>query len=415
MQKAEKMHVIAHKFMPPQTLTVGSSASGVSTIPFRMQGPEQQYRIAGPLGAGGYVGIWSPAMISTQASTEYTVLVLRATIEPGAIKAVALKVSRVSLRVKRPILRHESRVYSPRAPRDPRSLWIRTTPSVSVDETPGPESRTAFGQSRSLSALTHVHNHGIVHRDIKPENVLVSLADPSKILLIDFGISRFFHTGPVPSQYNPVKENRHVVGPLHWAIINAHCGIDLAPRDDLESLAYVLLFLLRGDLPWRSGSISADLGNVSCTGTALGTNFPLEFGALLDCSRALRFDQMPEYDDLQVGFGRLAERSGCESHAPLDWAPSDGILPVMSPPAPTENFDFGACSEGKDAHEHLDVDALESFSNSYWEMDLGIWDDIQCNRDRDLTFPEEQAAILDSSPPTISQVFDKYPGRKGWF
>jgi hypothetical protein len=50
-------------------------------------------------------------------------------------------------------------------------------------------------------------------------------------------------------------------------------------------------------------------------------------------------------------------------------------------------------------------------------MDFGIWEDIQCNRDRDrdLTFPEEQAVILDSSLPTISRVFDKYPGRKGWF
>jgi hypothetical protein len=89
----------------------------------------------------------------------------------------------------------------------------------------------------------------------------------------------------------------------------------------------------------------------------------------------------------------------------------------MSPPTPTENFNFGACSEGKDTHEHLDVDAPESFSNSCWEMDFGIWEDIQCNRDRDrdLTFPEEQAVILDSSLPTISRVFDKYPGRKGWF
>lgn len=68
-------------------------------------------------------------------------------------------------------------------------------------------------------------------------------------------------------------------------------------RDDLESLAYVLLFLLCGDLPWRSGSTSAEsrqcvmrhihASKTACTGTALGTNFPPEFGALLDCCRAL--------------------------------------------------------------------------------------------------------------------------------
>jgi hypothetical protein len=63
-----------HAVSDADALTVGSSASGVSTIPFRIQElqPEQQYRIAGPLvlGAGGYVGIWSPEMTSTQASTE---------------------------------------------------------------------------------------------------------------------------------------------------------------------------------------------------------------------------------------------------------------------------------------------------------------------------------------------------------
>ena len=75
-----------------------------------------------------------------------------------------------------------------------------------------------------LFALSHVHRLGIVHRDIKPENFLVSLTDPSKILLIDFGISQVFRTG-VASQYNPLKESRHVVGTLHWASLNAHDGI----------------------------------------------------------------------------------------------------------------------------------------------------------------------------------------------
>src|ERR1700761_4710254 len=100
------------------------------------------------------------------------------------------------------------------------------------------------------------------------------------------------------------------------------CLIDLAPRDDLESLAYVSLFLLRGDLPWRSGSPPSEsvqrsmarirASKAACTGAALATDFPPEFGALLDYSRALEFAQIPDYDDLQARFRNLARRLGCE-------------------------------------------------------------------------------------------------------
>jgi len=216
--------------------------------------------------------------------------------------------------------------------------------------------------------------------------------------LIDFGISRFFRTG-VPTQYNPLKKSRYIVGTLHWASLNAHDGIDLGPRDDLESLAFVLFFLLRGDLPWRSGSntesIQRSMSRIrafkaACTGAALATNFPPEFGDLLDYTRALRFDHIPDYDHLAARFQSLAQRLGCESHQPLEWSPSDVIQPVVSPSAPKESLD-----EGEEDEEDEDDDGGdESFSNSYFALDIALWD-IQGNRDPDLTFPEEQARMLD--------------------
>lgn len=44
------------------------------------------------------------------------------------------------------------------------------------------------------------------------------------------------------------------MGTLPWASLHAHSGfgeLPLSTRDDLESLAYTLLFLLRGHLPWQ--------------------------------------------------------------------------------------------------------------------------------------------------------------------
>ena len=38
---------------------------------------------------------------------------------------------------------------------------------------------------------------------------------------------------------------------MRYASVHAHLGRTASRRDDLESLAYTLLFLLKGRLPWQ--------------------------------------------------------------------------------------------------------------------------------------------------------------------
>ena len=40
-------------------------------------------------------------------------------------------------------------------------------------------------------------------------------------------------------------------GTIRYASVHAHLGRTASRRDDLESLAYTLLFLLLGRLPWQ--------------------------------------------------------------------------------------------------------------------------------------------------------------------
>ena len=44
-------------------------------------------------------------------------------------------------------------------------------------------------------------------------------------------------------------------GTIRYASVHAHLGRAVSRRDDLESLAYTLLFLLNGELPWQGFTV----------------------------------------------------------------------------------------------------------------------------------------------------------------
>lgn len=47
------------------------------------------------------------------------------------------------------------------------------------------------------------------------------------------------------------KEHKAFIGTTRYASIGAHKGYELGRRDDLESLGYVLIFLLKGCLQYN--------------------------------------------------------------------------------------------------------------------------------------------------------------------
>ena len=250
--------------------------------------------------------------------------------------------------------------------------------------------------------------------------MLSSLTDPSQVFLIDFGISHRIELGP-PTKYDPLKESRHIVGTLHWASLNSHdciggwltfvyirCPnslkmIDLRPRDDLESLAYTAFYLLRGDLPWRtSGSQNESRKNsmrriraskAAASGDKLGDSFPAEFGYLLDYSRGLEFDQIPDYEGLKR---RFTDLNGRDVEGPLDWSSAGTSI--------SEDFvitynDSGSNTESEDDEE-------KKFENSYFNWDIADWD-IQGARDQSLTLPIELTELADSGIPEIVEVTEE--------
>uniref|UniRef100_A0A6C0JHW8 non-specific serine/threonine protein kinase n=1 Tax=viral metagenome TaxID=1070528 RepID=A0A6C0JHW8_9ZZZZ len=98
-----------------------------------------------------------------------------------------------------------------------------------------------------LTILMKIHDIGFIHRDIKPENFLLTLSKPTKVCLIDFGLCKPYLLNKKHIEFT--YKNKFV-GTLNFASINAHNLYEQSRRDDLESVAYMLIYFYSGKLEW---------------------------------------------------------------------------------------------------------------------------------------------------------------------
>ena len=103
---------------------------------------------------------------------------------------------------------------------------------------------------QSLERIEHIQSLDFLHRDIKPDNFVVGHKKPSLVYMIDFGLAKRFRN-PKTGQHIPWKEGKNLTGTARYASLNTHLGYEQSRRDDLEGLGYVMLYFLKGKLPWQ--------------------------------------------------------------------------------------------------------------------------------------------------------------------
>lgn len=101
-------------------------------------------------------------------------------------------------------------------------------------------------------------------------------------------------------------------GTIVYASVHAHLGRTGSRRDDLESLAYTLFFLLRGSLPWQ-GCQGGNISFLVCkkkmetSPEMLCRLCPAPLKHFLETVTCMKFDEEPKYQKLVSLFDDLIE------------------------------------------------------------------------------------------------------------
>jgi serine/threonine protein kinase len=162
-----------------------------------------------------------------------------------------------------------------------------------------------------INALEFIHNKGFIHRDLKPDNFMFGAeAKSKKLYIIDFGLAKKFLS---KGKHIELTSGKSLIGTARYASINSHEGLEQSRRDDLESIGYIIIYLLKGVLPWQG--LKLDKGEdhfkaikekkKKIIASELTSNLPNEFKEYIEYVKKLEFKSEPDYSYLKNLFLKI--------------------------------------------------------------------------------------------------------------
>ncbi|KAI3442103.1 Protein kinase domain-containing protein [Psidium guajava] len=268
-------------------------------------------------------------------------LYLGTNVQSGEEVAIKLE----SVKTKHPQLHYESKIYMllQGGTGIPHLKWfgVEGEYNVMVIDLLGPSLEDLFNYcNRKFSLKTvlmladqlinrveYMHSRGFLHRDIKPDNFLMGLGrKANQVYIIDYGLAKKYRDLQT-HKHIPYRENKNLTGTARYASVNTHLGVEQSRRDDLESLGYVLMYFLRGSLPWqglKAGTKKQKYDKISekkmlTPIEVLCRSYPCEFTSYFHYCRSLRFEDKPDYSYLKRLFRDLFIREGYQFDYVFDW------------------------------------------------------------------------------------------------
>ena len=183
-----------------------------------------------------------------------------------------------------------------------------------------------------LSILEYIHDHHIIHRDIKPDNFCMGSDNTKYVYIVDFGLAKKYRNSSTLIHY-PLINKKSLTGTPRYASINALKRLEQSRRDDLESLGYVLIYLLKGELPWQHIVVKTKEERnqkilekkLEISSSKLCENLPLEFEKFIDYTKNLEYTQTPDYDYLRDLLMKVMKKNNLIYNYIFDWTTKEEI------------------------------------------------------------------------------------------
>jgi serine/threonine protein kinase len=160
-----------------------------------------------------------------------------------------------------------------------------------------------------VQIIQAVHERGFIHRDIKPPNFMTGITSSNeneknentttsdKIFLIDFGMSRTYIDDKTKSHRCNRIRTSGIIGTPRYVSTNVHDGNEPSRRDDLISIMYVLVYLVKGRLPWKAAASPESVAQMKKTISPeeLFSNMPPEYLDVFKYLSTISYDETPKY------------------------------------------------------------------------------------------------------------------------
>ncbi|QYS93651.1 Serine/threonine protein kinase with similarity to casein kinase I [Trichoderma simmonsii] len=296
-----------------------------------------RWRLDGLIGQGGFGSVY----IATDLQTNQIVAVKLQNLPPGSTSSPSQMDNLESESFYYTLLRNNPGIATHHENGRQEKVGRQAAHEFMVYELLGPSLQTLFyrcGKKFSLKTtlmladqllerLELFDSHKIVHRDIKPDNFVMGFGKENgkMVYILDLGLVGEY----TKDEEVVVAPSYAFCGTYYWAPIAAHLNRSQSPKDDLESLAYMLIYFASGSLPWQGCAKENDNDDTlseRVTRFKLGLpikdickGLPSPFARHLMYARSSRYNHKPKYAELRAMYRRLMKRLGYKYDGVYDW------------------------------------------------------------------------------------------------